>query len=107
LVYHQVRVPPKTSTTEIGKTFRSKLLRLGSVVQDKLQFWPTMSKKIINFAPKTCIRWLDPVLMHVFRDPVDLTPRFPTGTFNTNQNEMRFQLKVHFIILDLETKLLR
>ena len=64
-------------------------------------------RKDLEFAPKTCIRWLYPVLLHIFRDPVDLTERFPTGRFTTKQYKMHLELQVHLIILDLETKLLR
>jgi len=64
-------------------------------------------RKNLEFAPKTCIRWLYPILLHIFRDHVDLTERFPTGRFTTKQYKMHFELRVHCIILDLETKLLR
>ena len=41
----------------------------------------------LEFAPKTCIRWLHPVQLFRFRDLVDLTHRFPTKKITTNQQD--------------------
>jgi len=96
--------PPGTrSTKKLTKCDRGDILvkspATSSCVLRQFSVLVQNLRKHLEFSPKTCIRWLYPVLVHIFRDSVDITQRFPTGTITTSKYKMHFQLKVHFTIL--------